>query len=445
MSNQKPKHGKFYKYLGNSAWIMADSLVTNGFSLVVLAVVARFLGPEEYGAYAYVFSLASLFSMIGQMGLDGLLTRELIAKPNHHLETMGTAGGLRISGYILGALACLIYGFIVPDHSPIEKTLFICAAGFILLTPGPQLIENWFRSRTEARYAAQARMIGTVIGGAIKIGVVSAGLGVAWVGIAQVLTIAIILVAALFFFIRRGGPNPRQWIFSSARAKTLLNESWMIFLGSILTMVYLKVDQVMLRWWTGADAVGIYAVAARMSEVFYIIPAALVVTYFPPLIKFRETSTKRFNNRLQSLFTLLALLSYAVVLTLFVLAPLLTVPIFGEAYRDAIPVVMIHMLAMPFVFLRYAFNYWILIEKYALFSIVCQSTGAISNIILNLLLIPKYGMMGAAIATLISYCGAGYIVLLISPRTRPVFSMMTRALFKPWQTAHEIPTFLKGH
>lgn len=420
-------------YLSNSAWLMGDSLLTNLVSLVVLAMVARYLGPEEYGAYAYVFSLAQIFAVLGQMGLDGLLVRELVDNPEDHPIVLGTAGGLRFMGYALGGLLCLFYAFAVPGHDATERWLFVSAFIFIILTPAPLILENWFRSRVEARYSSIARIFGTLLGGLLKIGLVLMGAGVVAIGFAQAATAAIIFLVSFPLFLRRGGPAPHQWVFDGARAKGMLSESWMVFLGSLMAIIYLKIDQVMLRWWTSSEEVGIYAIAARMSEVFYFLPAAVVTTLFPRLIQLRKVSQSEFNANFQSLLTMLAVLSYGIMFSIFILGPFLITLAFGEAYVAAAPVLMVHMLAMPFIFMRYAFSRWMLIERYLIFSIVSQGCGAAANVLLNILLIPPYGMMGAAFATLISYAMASYFSLLWSKKTRPVFLMMTSALFMPWR------------
>jgi O-antigen/teichoic acid export membrane protein len=427
--NQKPKS----RYLGNSVWLMSDSILTNLFSLIVLAIVARVLGPTEYGAYAYVFSLAQLFAVVGQLGLDGLLTRELLNHPEKQSETLGTAGALRFFGYLIGAIACLVYGLVSPEHSNTERWLFVSAFLFILITPGPAILENWFRSRVEARFPAMARMIGTCLGGALKIASVLLGLGVIYVGVAQVATISIILGIMLWLYMRRGGPPLLNWTFSSARARSLLSESWMIFAGSLMAMIYLKIDLVMLRWWAGTEEVGIYAIAARLSEVFYFIPAALVTTLFPRLIELHKSDEDVFSKKFGELLSILALLAFCVMIGVYFLGGWFVGLTFGENYMAAVPILAIHMFSMPFIFMRYAFSRWILVKRFAAFSLMTQSAGAISNVALNVILIPEFGMMGAAVATIVSYACASYLALLLSSKTRGVFIEMTKSLIMPWR------------
>lgn len=431
-------------YLGNSAWLMADSLLTNFVALLVLMAVARYYGAAQYGAYAYVFAIAQLFAVIGQMGLDGLLTRDLVDHPNDHPRVLGTAGGLRFAGYLLGAIGCLAYGLLLPEHSIIEKWLFFSAFLFIVFTPGQMILDNWFRSRLEARYSSMARMTGTIAGGGMKLGIILIGGSVIAVGFAQAATVALIAAILLPLYLRRGGPAPHRWTFDGAKAKKMLSECWLVFAGSALALIYLKLDQVMLRWWEGPEIVGIYSVAARISEVFYFIPAALVTSFFPRLITLHKQSRTVFDERFQSILALLALLGYVIMAGVFLLGPTLILYAFGKEYAAAGPVLMVHVCSMPFIFMRYAFSRWMLVERYNIFSVISQGLGALANVVLNIILIPRYGMMGSAIATLISYAAASYFSLLVSARTRPVFVMMTRALLMPWAALTTIRALRSG-
>jgi len=431
-------------YLGNSAWIMADNLLANFIAFLVLMAVARYYGADKYGAYAYVFAIAQLFAVIGQMGLDGLLTRDLVSSPNDHPRVLGTAGGLRFAGYLIGAIGCLAYGFLLPEHSVTERWLFFAAFLFIIFTPGQMILDNWFRSRVEARYSSIARMSGAMAGSAMKIGIILVGGSVIAVGFAQAASVALIIAILLPLYLRRGGPALHHWRFDPVKAKEMLSECWLVFAGSALALIYLKIDQVMLRWWEGPEMVGIYSIATRISEVFYFIPAALVTSFFPRLITLRDESQVVFNQRFESMLALLALLAYAIMASVFLLGPTVIMLAFGKAYLAAGPVLMVHVCSMPFIFMRYGFSRWMLIERYNAFSVVSQGLGALANVVLNVILIPRYGMMGAAVATLVSYSAASYFALLLSQRTRPVFWMMTRALLMPWRAVSTIRNLRLG-
>ena len=439
----RPKH---HRYLSNSAWLLAENLVASVLGLLVFAVIARTLGPVEYGYFAYVFSVAALFSILGHMGLDGLMVREIVEAKDRGRQAvvMGTAGALRIAGYAFGALICLGFGLFLPGQTTTETWLFVTAFFYILLTPFPLIPKAWLQAKAEARFGAMAGLTGNLVASCFKIGLVLAGFGVIWIGAVQAGTVLLVLFIILPIYLWRGGPP--IWIlrFDWAVAKRMLRESWQIFAGSILAIVYLKIDLVMLRWMYGPEEVGIYAVAARLSEVPYILAATIVTTIFPRLIEIYNTGGPAYAARLQTVFHVMAALAFVVMGCVALLGPPVIGLAFGPEFTAAGPMLMIHMLAMPFIYMRYVFSRWIIMERFAVFSIYSQGAGALANVALNLMLIPTFGGIGAAIATVISYACASYFVLLLSGRTRPIFLVMTRALFMPWKALTEIHQLRKN-
>ena len=122
-------------------------------------------------------------------------------------------------------------------------------------------------------------------------------------------------------------------------------------------------------------------------------------------------------------------LGVAIVVTL-IAEPLITL-MFGQSYQAATPILIIHIWSALFIFMRTAFSKWILIENVLMFSLITQGLGALANVALNYWLIPIYGGEGAAYSTLFSYATASYFALVLYPKTRTVFWMMSKSLFSP--------------
>jgi len=202
-------------------------------------------------------------------------------------------------------------------------------------------------------------------------------------------------------------------------------------LGSFFAVIYLKIDQVMLRWMVGDTAVGVYSVASTMSEVWYFIPTAIVASFFPRLIELKKEDSGLYHKKLQQIFDILFIIALAVAIAVNLLAPHLIGLLFGAVYQDAGAILVIHVWAALFIFMRAALSKWILVENLLVFSMITQGFGALVNVILNFYLIPLFGGQGAAIATLISYATASYFSLLVTPKSREVFVMMSRAMLSP--------------
>ena len=183
---------------------------------------------------------------------------------------------------------------------------------------------------------------------------------------------------------------------------------------------------------------GIYAVAGTLSETWYFIPTALVTALYPKLIELKGVDEQVYQYRLQQLFD--ALLLLALVLAVFVnlLAEPLILLIYGEQYQASVAVLIVHIWAALFIFMRAVLSKWIIIEDLLVFSLVTQGGGALVNVVLNYYWIEAYGVLGAAYATLVSYAVASYVALIFAKRTRGIFWMMTKAFFSPLRYAAKL-------
>ncbi len=410
--------------------MMGEKVFTMGLAMVVSVFVTRYLGPEKYGILSYAVSLTGLFAIATHMGLSGLAVREFVKYPEDHQELLGTILGVKFVGAILAIVAYLGFVFWTADDYELEFWVLILVSGTILINPF-EVFDYWFQAKVMAKYSSLVRGISTIILSIIKLILVylSANL----LAFASVYLIQAVLIVGLFafFFSKKARIPFRNWKFSFKRAKMLMGQGWMIMVGALFAMIYLKIDQVMIRWLVDVKEVGIYSVAVQLSEAWYFIPGVIVASLFPKLIELKNEGNGQFENRFQQLLDLLFLISFliAVVLT-FIARPLIEF-LYGVEFIETATILSIHIWAGIFIFMRAAFSKWILVEDAIAFSMITQGAGGVVNILLNLILIPLYGGVGAAIATIISYAMASYLSLLFYKKSRVIFWMMTKAIFSP--------------
>jgi len=220
---------------------------------------------------------------------------------------------------------------------------------------------------------------------------------------------------------------------SAEECRALLHQSRWLCLSGIAAILYLKVDQIMLGVMLDDRAVGIYAAAARLSEVWYFVPAAIVTALFPHLIDKRATDTERYGLDVQKLNDLLFSLALLVALVVSVSAGWLLPAMFGTAYAESVPVLMVHIWAAILVFMRALLSKWLIAEELLRLSLLTQVCGAVANVGLNYYLIPLYGPLGAAYATVISYTVAGYGVLFFHRDLWPMAMVVTRSICLPYR------------
>jgi PST family polysaccharide transporter len=224
------------------------------------------------------------------------------------------------------------------------------------------------------------------------------------------------------------GPQLSHLDITFNRAKTLLKESWPLALSGIAITIYMKIDQIMLGQMVGDEAVGIYSAATRISEIWYFIPLVIVSSVYPSIIESKKQSEIFYYARLQKLFNIMFILSISVALPMTFLSSNILLILFGEPYISGGRILAIHIWTSVFVFFGVVNGKWFLTENLQKLVFLRALSGAILNIILNFILIPFYGGLGAAIATLLSAIFVNLIIDGLTHRTRVLFIMKLKSL-----------------
>jgi O-antigen/teichoic acid export membrane protein len=214
-------------------------------------------------------------------------------------------------------------------------------------------------------------------------------------------------------------------------AKVLLKDSWPLIFSCVVIMIYLRIDQVMLREMVGSEEVGIYSVAVRMAEVWFFIPSAIYWSVLPSLVEAKAVSDALFFERLQKYYNLMALMAYAVAVPTMLLAKWLVPMLFGAVYAKAGVMLAVLIWANVFTYLEIARSAFFNVMNWNKIYFVTLGLGAVMNVVLNLILIPRYGGLGAAIASCISYWFATHGACFLYKPLHKTGFMLTKAMFYP--------------
>lgn len=412
------------------SWTLAERALSLLLAFVGTVLVSRYLGAERFGTLAYAQSLVSLFLLLSHGGLTGLVIRNLAQRPEATNTLLGTAFALRTLGALLAFLALLaVAGGLEGLGSP--TFLLVGVLGLAILLKPIDVLDYRLQAASRFQALALARLAAALVTFGLRGCLVLLGGGVLAFALPPLVAS---LVLALAFVGLSLGVFPRAlggWRWSLEEARGFLRQGGWLFLSSLAAVLTLKVDQLMLQWLAGAEAVGTYAVAASLSEGWYFLPAAIVTAFFPRLVTLRKTDSVAYEAGLARLLRGLWLLALAIAVFIQGLGGPLMEVLFGSAYAPSAAILKVHIWAGLFVFLREVFSRWLLLENLLVFSLVTHLLGAVVNIALNLWWIPFGAGLGAAYASLVSYAVAAYFSLALSRRTRPFFAMMTRAALGP--------------
>jgi polysaccharide transporter, PST family len=219
-----------------------------------------------------------------------------------------------------------------------------------------------------------------------------------------------------------------RWKLNLSLAKSLLHDSWPLMLSGIVIMIYMRVDQILLGSMLGNKSVGLYSAAVRISEITYFIPMAMSSSVYPSLINAKKSDETKYKQRLQLYYIIVALLSILFIITTFGFAKPFIFLLYGSKYAGAVPALQIHIWTTLFVFIGVANNFtYMIIENYQRLQLFNSIIGASTNFLLNIILIPYFGVTGAAIAALGGQ-GSAFFSQIFFPKLRKNFFLQFRAL-----------------
>ncbi|KGE03824.1 flippase [Pseudohaliea rubra] len=414
------------KIADNIGWLFIDKLLRMGVGLFIGVWVARYLGPEQFGLLNFALAFTGLFGAIATLGLPGIVVRDIVRDPESARLTLGTAAALQLIGGLLSYLLILgAIAYLRPADALARSIVAILGA--MMLLKACEIAVYWFESQVQSKYTVWVQNSVFLVFAGIKVGLIleqASLIAFIWAMLAEAVVVALILLIVMGW----RGPPLRSLRVSVERGVTLLRDSWPLILSAIAVTVYMKIDQLMLGQMIGDEAVGIYSAAVRISEVWYFIPMAIVASVFPAILEAKKRSETQYYARLQRLYDLMVIISVSVAVPMTFLATPIVTLLFGESYSESGPVLAIHIWASVFVFLGVASSKWFLTENRQMLRLQRTVLGAITNVGLNLWLIPLYGPVGAAIATVISYTVAALFADLFQSVTRKMFLMKLSAL-----------------
>ncbi|XWN52165.1 flippase [Anoxybacillus flavithermus] len=418
------------KVIVNTGWLFFDRIFRMGVGFFVGTWIARYLGPEQYGMLSYTQAFVALFASLATLGLDGIVIREIVKIPDKKDEILGSAFFLKLVG---GLITLIIINvtilYIRPENKVVFWMIFISSCSYIFQSF--DTIDFWFQSQLQSKYTVYAKNFSFIIVSILKIVLIITNASVIW--FAATFLIEVFLGAiGLIIVYKLCKLKIFRWKVDFNIVKSLLNESWPLILSGIVVMIYMRIDQIMLGQILGDEEVGIYTAATRLSEIWYFIPTTIVSSMAPIITKTKVNNNAVYLNQIQKLFNILSLIALPIAITMTFLSPPLMAMLYGNSYLKSGGVLSIHIWTAIFVFLGVGRNPWLLNEGLTRFSFATNSMGALVNILLNIIFIPRFGAVGAAVATLVSQIIASYLMNLFYRKTRPLFIMQSKAICFYW-------------
>ncbi|MBW6453343.1 MAG: flippase [Methyloprofundus sp.] len=387
--------------------------------------VARYLGPEQFGIFSYALAFTAIFGGIAKLGLDGIMVRELVNNPENRDVYLGTAFWLKILGaFIVIGLMAAIVPFTSNDATT-NLFIFIIASGLVFQSF--EVVEFYFQSQVLAKIVSICKVIQLALSSIIKIYLVLTDAELFW--FVLVTAFDALSLAVSYFIAYKLKKNPAFYKhFDSSIATQLLKDSWPLIISAIMISLYMRVDQIMIKEMLGVYDLGLYSAAIKLSEALLFIPVILSSSLFPAILNARKVDCLVYSERLLMLYRLLVIIALIFALLALCFSNNIMDILYGKAYASASMVLAIHVWSNIFIYLQVSSAKWYIAENLQLIALLRNISGLTINLIMNYILIPLYGIEGAAFATIFSYLISGYLADALSKNTMSQFRLKTKAL-----------------
>lgn len=387
------------KEITNSFWIIGERVFQLTLTLFVSIFTARYLGPDNFGTLNYAASFVAFISSVATLGMEGVVIKKMIAAPACEGEYLGSCMLFRFISSILSTIAISVLVFVLNPDEPL-KLLLVLIQSTQLAFRSVQILDSWFQRHLKSKYVSIGKMAACVVVNLYKIILLVTARDIVWFAVSNVLTDAVISLV-LWIFYRRESQQKLRCSFSEGWE--VLHESYHFILSGLMVGIYGQMDKIMIGQMMSDTDVGLYTTATTICGLWIFVPQAIIKSFQPKIMELKNSGQeKQYLFRLEQLYS--AIIWLCIVCSAFIslLAPLIVLILYGKAYMGAVGALRIAIWLETFSMIGTARGIWILCENKNKYVKYMLGIGAGVNLILNTVLIPTYGIDGAAFATLVT-------------------------------------------
>ena len=377
----------------NSGWLLVERATRLLLALVIGAWIARQLGPAQFGELTYVLALLAFFQATANLGLDSIVVRNLSREPDSAPDVLGSVFVARLA---IGAVAwlCAVGSASLMSTSGERIVALIAVAGATVLLQAGDTVDLWFQSRSQSRRTVLVKLVASAVSGAIRVALLL--LNAPLIAFAAALSIEAACIAIGMYVAYRRSPTERPWNFRPTLLRQLLREGWPLLASAVAVMVYMRIDQILIRDALGERALGVYAAALSISHVWHFLPGILTVSLLPVLVIDNKGNPELARQRLVMVFRCYFAAATLISLCVSLAAPLIIRILYGAHYEDAAAILRVHVFSNVFIFLGVAHSMWLTNEGKSGVRLVGTAIAGSFSVLANYWLLPLYGLTAAA-------------------------------------------------
>lgn len=384
--------------LVNAMWLMVERISLSLSGIFVSIYVARYLGPAQFGAINFLLATVAVLVPLAQLGADSVIFNRIARRRASGLRLMMASMRIRRRLFLLVALPLLAWQISFRDTADVVMLLLMLASAYFSVQ---DVYKIYYDATLKSKRNTIINNAVLVLSILLRLGLVHAELSLVWFAVPYVLSSAIPYLVRRWMFrreSRRGGAAPHGLI--KRYEKYLFNVGLPLAASSLSIVIYTRIDQIMLGNMLGTQAVGWYSAATTLAQGWAFIPMAMITSLMPGIAGSRLPEEQAYRIRLLYLIVLMISLPALLFFSLFSL-PVIEL-LYGVEFHPSAGILAVSTLTSVFSVLgTVSYRSIVLFSGYRFIALKMPIVAMI-NVILNTLLIPIYGLMGAAISTLLA-------------------------------------------
>ena len=377
----------------NSAWLFGAEASSKIIGLATQIIAARYLGDKGYGSYSLAFALSGIFTVFLDMGLSIYICKQVSHYPekaNRYLKSVFDLKKI-LALPVVGALICLV--LLMPGESEIQ--VVVCAIGLALVVNGfTEMYLAVFRAFEWMSLVCVLLVVQRAL--FFALGFISLLMGYLVVPFSIIFLVVSVFSLILARWNMQKRSEGREPLLDWGLSKTILKKSLPVCGIFLFSYIYFRIDVVIVYFLIGEAETGWYNAAFKWVEVLALLVASIRSALFPTLSRVYSDPGNQFQSICKEAVRYLFLIGLPLTVGTFVLAPELVKLLYGDLYEMTVQILQI--MALGF--------FLICVNEFAIFLLLSADRfsevlkvvflGSVLNIVLNILAIPKWGVIGAA-------------------------------------------------
>ena len=411
------------KMLANTSWLMIGRAVQLGLTFIIGMVVTRYLGPTEFGKMNYVYSYIQLFLPLCTLGLNDIAAKELVDNKQDQNKIVGTMAILRVFTSIVFMFCATQIVYMLKGSSVYREIAFL--QSFSLLFQSFDCIAYFYQANLLTKKNGIIYALSYILTTIFRIIAIVLKKDIFWFAFAMSLDFAMIALLFIFTYLKDGN----KFEFSFDAAKQLLKKSYYYIISGVLIVVYGKVtDTLLLGNMVNDTSVGYYTAATNLINAWPFILTAIIDSTAPLIIEEFKIDKDKFKTKIKRLYATIFYIGICAAICITLLSDFIVLLLYGKAYMPTSMPLKIASWSTTFAYIGVARSIWLQCNDKIKYETYITLFGAITNIILNYVLIQRFEIIGAAIALTLTQLLTNFVYLFFMKETRENAKLIMEAI-----------------